>query len=508
MKTILILMDTLQRKMVHAYNPDCPVITPNIDRLAEKSTVFDQHYIGSAPCMPARRDILTGRLNFLERNWGPIEPFDVTMPAILKRRGVFSHIVTDHCHYVELGGEGYLQQYNTWNLIRGQETDAWASQIRDPEMPENYIGRVGRQYQCNRQYFKTDADYPTPQTFAAAAQWLRDNEGADGFFLQVEVFDPHEPFDAADEFKALYPDSFDKVYEWPRYAEMGKDETPEAIEHLRNLYMATLTMADKWLGVLLDEMDRQNLWEDTLVIFTSDHGHMLGEHHRTGKNQFHAWNEMAQIPLFIHRPGEKGGDRVAAVTQNIDLFPTILDWFGADDYKQPGANPVHGKSLLPLLDKSADKVRDYAIYGWYGQPVNITDGHYTYFRAANEDNAPLYLYASILTSFPRYMGTGLPEETITTGRFLPWTGMPLYRLNQAKLNKAMAEMLAKRGMMPDPDLKGSKLFDIDADNDQLYPLDDPELEEKLCKALIRTMQAHEAPAEQYIRLNLEKFCDS
>ena len=200
MKTILILMDTLQRKMVHAYNPDCPVITPNIDRLAEKSTVFDQHYIGSAPCMPARRDILTGRLNFLERNWGPIEPFDVTMPAILKRHGVFSHIVTDHCHYAELGGEGYLQQYNTWDMIRGQETDVWASQIRDPEMPENYIGRVGRQYQCNRQYFKSDADYPTPKTFAAAAQSLKNNEGADDFFLQVEVFDPHEPFDAAQEF--------------------------------------------------------------------------------------------------------------------------------------------------------------------------------------------------------------------------------------------------------------------------------------------------------------------
>lgn len=72
MKTILILMDTLQRKMIHAYNPGSEAITPNIDRLAARSVVFDQHYIGSAPCMPARRDILTGRLNFLERSWGPI----------------------------------------------------------------------------------------------------------------------------------------------------------------------------------------------------------------------------------------------------------------------------------------------------------------------------------------------------------------------------------------------------------------------------------------------------
>ena len=101
MKTILILMDTLQRKMLHAYNPDSPAITPNLDRLAARSMVFDQHYIGSAPCMPARRDILTGRLNFLERNWGPVEPFDVTLPALLRQHGVFSHLATDHYHYAE-----------------------------------------------------------------------------------------------------------------------------------------------------------------------------------------------------------------------------------------------------------------------------------------------------------------------------------------------------------------------------------------------------------------------
>lgn len=230
MKTILILMDTLQRKMIHAYNPGSEAITPNIDRLAARSAVFDQHYIGSAPCMPARRDILTGRLNFLERNWGPVEPFDVTFPALLRQRGVFSHMVTDHYHYTELGGEGYLQQYNTWELFRGQESDPWASRVRDPEMPAEFTGRVNRQNLLNRAQYHTDADYPTPKTFAAAAQWLRDNEGTDNFFLQVEVFDPHEPFETTEEFKKLYPDGFEGLYDWPRYAEIGdrKPRRPSA----------------------------------------------------------------------------------------------------------------------------------------------------------------------------------------------------------------------------------------------------------------------------------------
>lgn len=500
MKTILILMDTLQRKMVHAYEPQCPVITPNIDRLAARSAVFDQHYIGSAPCMPARRDILTGRLNFLERNWGPIEPFDVTLPALLKKNGVFSHIATDHYHYVELGGEGYLQQYNTWELIRGQETDVWASQVKDPEMPEHHLGRVGRQYQCNRRHFKTDADYPTPKTFQAAADWLRDNQGADNFFLQVEVFDPHEPFDAAKEFLDMYPDDFPTFYEWPRYSLVNADETPEAIEHLRNRYMATLTMADKWLGVLLDEMDRQKLWKDTMVIFTSDHGHMLGEHGRTGKNLFHAWNEMAQIPLFIHLPGDRAaGERFGAVTQNIDLFPTILDQFGVED--RP-AYPVHGRSLLPVLKGEAGRVRDYGIYGWYGQPVNITDGHFTYFCAAEKDNGPLYWYGSMLTTFPRYLGAGLPKEAVDCGYYLPWADMPVYRINQAMIDKAMAKLFEKSSMAPDPDIKESKLFCIDSDNDQLCPLKDPELEDRFKLALAKALRDHQAPKEQLDRLGL------
>lgn len=503
MKTILILMDTLQRKMVHAYEPDCPVITPNIDRLAKRCAIFDRHFIGSAPCMPARRDILTGRLNFLERNWGAVEPFDVTMPALLKKRNVFSHIVTDHCHYMELGGEGYVQQYNTWELIRGQETDAWDSRIRDPEMPSDYLGRVGRQYQCNRQHFKTDADYPTPRTFAAAADWLKNNEGADNFFLQVEVFDPHEPFDAAQEFLDMYPDDFPKFYEWPRYAQLNEDETPEAIRHLRNRYMATLSMADKWLGKLLDEMDRQNLWEDTMVIFTSDHGHMLGEHNRTGKNDFHAWNEMAEIPLFIHLPGDKAaGQRFACLTQNIDLFPTILDWFGEKSYLDEGMYPIHGKSLLPVLGGETDQVRQYALYGWFGKPVNITDGHYTYFRAANEDNKPLYWYGSVLTTYARYFSDGLPTELIDCGNYLEWTKLPVYRINLGVVNAAMEEKMKEFGIFPDPDLKVSMLFDIDKDNDQLYPIHDQQLEERFKAALVTALREHQSPEEQLDRLNL------
>ncbi len=107
MKTILVLMDTLNRRMLDIYNPDTVVKTPNLARLAEKSVVFEQHWSGSLPCMPARKDLLTGRMDFLERGWGGLEPFNETFPEILSKHGIYTHIVTDHYHYFATGGENY-----------------------------------------------------------------------------------------------------------------------------------------------------------------------------------------------------------------------------------------------------------------------------------------------------------------------------------------------------------------------------------------------------------------
>ena len=93
MKAIVILFDTLCRRFLPAYGNE-RITTPNMVRLAEKSVVFDNHWMGSAPCTPARRDMLTGRYNFLERGWGGIEPFDIPLPHVLAHAGIHSHIET------------------------------------------------------------------------------------------------------------------------------------------------------------------------------------------------------------------------------------------------------------------------------------------------------------------------------------------------------------------------------------------------------------------------------
>ena len=122
MKAVMLMFDSLNREMLQPYG--CKwVFTPNFQRLSEKCVRFDNCYAGSLPCMPARRELQTGRYNFLHRSWGPLEPYDDSMPQILKNNGVYTHLVSDHVHYWEDGGATYHSRYNSWEYIfRLQET--------------------------------------------------------------------------------------------------------------------------------------------------------------------------------------------------------------------------------------------------------------------------------------------------------------------------------------------------------------------------------------------------
>ena len=132
MKAIMVMYDSLCRRYLSVYG--CRDIrTPNFERLAARAVTFDNCFIGSMPCMPARREIHTGRHNFMHRSWGPLEPFDDSMPAMLSKAGVHTHISSDHKHYWEDGGATYHNRYTTWELARGQEGDAWKGDIRIPD---------------------------------------------------------------------------------------------------------------------------------------------------------------------------------------------------------------------------------------------------------------------------------------------------------------------------------------------------------------------------------------
>ena len=234
---------------------------PNFARLAEKTVVFEQCYAGSMPCMPARRDLQTGRYNFLHRSWGPIEPFDDSMPELLKEHGVYTHLCTDHYHYFEDGGSTYHSRYSSWELARGQEGDPWKGNVQDPQIPHALYGRDGlwgRQDWVNRSYMQKEEDQSQAVTFQYGLEFIRTNSKEDNWFLQIETFDPHEPFFSQQKYKDLYPHDYKGPHcDWPPYQLVT--EPPELVEHIRYEYAALLSMCDEYLGKVIDLMDELDL---------------------------------------------------------------------------------------------------------------------------------------------------------------------------------------------------------------------------------------------------------
>ncbi len=509
MRTIMILSDSLNRRFLNAYGAEERVLTPNIDRLAARSVVFENHWCGSAPCMPARRDILTGRLNFLERPWGGVEPFDHTLPNILRdESNTYTHMETDHFHYAERGGENYWGHFTSWNLHRGTEHDTifWGPDkngIPHPVRPEGHAGIYSPSYEATRaRYAQRQEEYSTPRTFTAAAQWLEKHHDADNFLLWVEGFDPHEPFDVPQTFLDLYDEAGPGGSEayWPGY-NTADHYTQEEIASFRRRYKALVTMTDAYIGRLLDVLDRYGMWEDTMVILTTDHGYMLGEHGFMAKNYMPDYNEVFHIPLMIAMPGVKPA-RTAALTQNIDLFPTILSYFGVPE--SACRNPIHGKSLLPLLRGETACVHDALLFGVFGKTVSVYDGRYVYMRrTVSEQNEPLFLYGSMMTLLNAYIGydTMSDEEIlqIETGRFLPWTNYPVYKV-PARCCHWKSRMAFEH--INDEIPQEHLLFDLEQDYAQEQPVQDEALEARMCALLKEQMLLHDSPQEQFTRLGI------
>jgi len=491
MNVICILLDSLNRHFLPVYGNDW-VRTPNIDAFAERSVIFTQHYVGSIPSMPARRDLWTGDWEFLWRPWGPLEPWDLSLPRLLRRAGVTTQLVTDFYHFFEQGGENYHVDFEGWWFIRGHENDPWITEPTEP--PEHRglraLGRYGR----NMSRLQREADFFSPRTLQAAADWLEKNHSQDQFFLMIDEFDPHEPFHVPPPYDTMYdPDWEGEPYFWPQYGrckEIG--DTEREVRHIRAQYAGKVTMADRWLGRIFERLEDFNLWQDTAVILMSDHGHFLGEHGWYGKPSCPQYQTIAHIPLMIHLPGDRrAGEQVDALSTTVDLYPTILEWFGLEPPR-----PVHGRSLVPVLEGQADRARDYVLYGWWGKSVGYTDGCRTYLRhPVRADNTPLEAYSVRWSSAPWW---DLPDIAgrVEYGSFMPQTEMLVGRM--CFRPEEMERIVIRLEEVCRPSL----LFDIRDDEAQEHDLAGTALEGEYEEKLRAALHEVEAPESQFERLGL------
>jgi arylsulfatase A-like enzyme len=175
---------------------------------------------------------------------------------------------------------------------------------------------------------KQEKNQPQAKTFNKGLEFLERNRKEDNWFLQIETFDPHEPFFSQDNYKEIYEhQDMDLLhFDWPPYGEVEDGE--EVLEHVRKEYASLVSMCDNYLGQVMDMMDQNNMWEDTMLIINTDHGYLLGEHNSWAKSWLPPFNEIANTPLFIWDPrSAKSGERRESLVQTIDLAPTLLDLF-------------------------------------------------------------------------------------------------------------------------------------------------------------------------------------
>lgn len=390
MKVIFIMADTFRRDHMGAYGNKW-IHTPNLDALAAKSTLFEHAYIGSFPTIPNRRDIILGigDKNVPFNQWRQIDDDEVTLAERLKEKKVTSMLVTDTANSVTNGRNVY-KGYTSWQFNRGQEGDpCWTDanvELVWPVAPHQIRYNADRWLQVltNRAHRRVEEDWFAPGTYEIAIEWLNRNYQRDDFFLWVETFDPHEPWDPPQYYTDLYDPGFKgRVFDAPTYGVRKKiGMSDRELKNLRARYAGECTMVDACVGKLVAALERLGIADETMVIFTSDHGAYFdypgdnglickplttgadgmcmsaGGPMKDPKQHRPAFTGVARIPLIIHLPGQSKGRRAKQIVQPWDLTPTVLEAFGI---KKPGE--LIGHSLMPMCKGKSNGKRYAAVLG-------------------------------------------------------------------------------------------------------------------------------------------------
>lgn len=261
--------------------------------------------------------------------------------------------------------------------------------------------------------------------------------------------------------------------------------TPEELAFIRSQYAGKLTMVDRWFGELHATLDRERLWDNTVVVVTTDHGHDLGERGAFGK-QYPHYDSHAHIPLLVWHPDHRAeGRAVAGLSSTVDLFATVLDVAGA-------ALPArsHSRSLIPLLANDPRAGRPALLYGTFGQGLCCTDGAWTILKSPARDG-PLHAYSS--TIFPSLVIDSV-KQPAGADRFIPGVDLPQWRIP-----------LNPRRAISQPLGSGNFLFHRATDPDQRHNLwhQEPARRQEMLDLMRRSMASEGTPPEQYARLGLD-----
>ncbi len=340
MNIIVLVIDTLRYDYIGAHGNDF-IQTPNLDRLAAESRVFDRCFCGSFPTIPHRTDLITGRYGSPFHVWQPLA-YDVpTMPRILAdEKGYATQIIHDTPHLVN-GGHHFDWPFHYWTFVRGAEVDrAWLTESAEkmpnwqddpvlddfepanPDSDNCWYWRGHSRANLPRERLE---DWNCARLFSTASKFLKDNAGREDFLLWLDCFDPHEPWDAPPEFMLKYDKTpgYDGRIDLRLLQYRNDPNLPDiARERIKHSYAAKVSWVDHCLGRFLDTLESSGLKEKTMLVLTADHGTNVGERNRFGKG-FPVREQEAHVPLMIRTPDGDTG-RSDIICQPQDITATLM----------------------------------------------------------------------------------------------------------------------------------------------------------------------------------------
>ena len=350
MNIVVIVSDTFRRDHLGAYGNEW-IHTPHLDRLASESVVFDGHHVGSFPTMPARADLMTGRLSCCFMTWEPLPAKLPTVAEVFNAAGYLTTAIVDTPFYIR-NGFGYDRGFHDFLWIRGQGDGSRMEERADAR--STWVG---------------EADRYVARTMTAASDWL-ERHADERFFLVVDAWDPHEPWNPpAYHTRRYLPDYAGEEVQPPyaKWREFGLTQRDVDVAHAT--YCGEVTMVDTWVGRLLEKIELVGLREETIVVFLSDHGYYFGEHDYLGKSVWveeartQTWSplysEVTRVPLMVRVPGVSPGRRTA-LTSLPDVAPTLLELLGID-----AIDGATGTSFAGVISGVApDNHRPFVISSW------------------------------------------------------------------------------------------------------------------------------------------------
>ncbi|WP_145008267.1 choline-sulfatase [Pseudomonas oryzihabitans] len=391
---ILFLMaDQMAAPILPLYDAASPIKLPNLQRLAEGAVVFDSAYCNSPLCAPSRFTLVSGQLPSKIGAYDNAADFAADIPTYahhLRRLG-YRTALSGKMHFC---GPDQLHGYEERLTSDIYPADyGWAVNWDEPEVRPSWYHNMSSVLQAGPCVRTNQLDFDEEVVFKAR-QYLYDHVrrgDAQPFCLTVSLTHPHDPYTIPREFWDLYNetdiplpgDPIPQAEQDPhsqrllKVMDLWDKPLPEAkIRDARQAYYGACSYVDAQIGQLLKTLEECGLAEDTVIVFSGDHGDMLGERGLWYKMH---WFEMAaRVPLLIHAPARFAPARVKASVSTLDLLPTFVELAGGS---LPAALPLDGRSLLAHLEgrQGHDEViGEYLAEGTVSPLLMIRRGPYKY----------------------------------------------------------------------------------------------------------------------------------